>query len=203
MKNHEANPIGWRRLVPRSLFARVTLIIVVGLTIAQLLTFAGIRFERGMAMRELMMRGIELDIASSVAVLDRLPAAERDSWLARLERRNYRFALGGSVAAGVEPDSERSQQFAAAIVEALRPFDIVKVVQVTEPHEGLQIQVRLSDGSALIIHARRVDMPVSGWVVWALMLQLVVLAICAWYMVRLVTRPLAPLPRPPTNSAPT
>ena len=194
--NHDANntkAIGWRRLVPRSLFARVTLIIVVGLAVAQLLTFAGIRFERGMAMRELMMRGIELDIASSVAIIDRLPASERDAWLARLERRNYRFALGGSVGAGTEPDSERSQQFAAAIVDALRPFDIVKVVQVPVPHEGLQIQVRLSDGSALIIHARRVDMPVSGWVVWALALQLIVLAICAWYMVRLVTRPLARL----------
>ena len=191
--NHDASPIGWCRLIPRSLFARVTLIIVVGLTIAQLLTFAAIRYERGMAMRELMMRGIELDIASSVAILDRLPAAERDGWLARLERRNYRFALGGSAAAGTDPDSPLSQQFASAIVDALRPFEIVKVVQVSEPREGLQIQVRLSDGSALIIHARRVDMPVSGWVMWALVLQLIVLAVCGWYAVRLVTRPLADL----------
>jgi signal transduction histidine kinase len=180
-------------LTPRSLFARVTLIIVVGLTVAQLLTFAAIRYERGIAMRELMMRGIELDIASSVAIFDRLPAAERDGWLARLERRNYRFALGGSVAAGIDPDSAMSRQFASAIVDALRPFDVVKVVQVPEPREGLQIQVRLSDGSALIIHARRVDMPVSSWVMWALLLQGVVLAVCAWYAVRLVTRPLAEL----------
>jgi signal transduction histidine kinase len=180
-------------LTPRSLFARVTLIIVVGLTVAQLLTFAAIRYERGIAMRELMMRGIELDIASSVAIFDRLPAAERDGWLARLERRNYRFALGGSVAAGIDPDSAMSRQFASAIVDALRPFDVVKVVQVPEPREGLQVQVRLSDGSALIIHARRVDMPVSSWVMWALLLQGVVLAVCAWYAVRLVTRPLAEL----------
>ena len=47
------------------------------LAIAQLLTFMAIGYERGIAMRELMMIGIERDIASSVAVLDRLPAAER------------------------------------------------------------------------------------------------------------------------------
>jgi len=46
------------RLVPRSLFARVALIIVVGLAIAQGLTFALIRYERGSAMRALMRNNI-------------------------------------------------------------------------------------------------------------------------------------------------
>jgi signal transduction histidine kinase len=36
-------------------------------------------------------------------------------------------------------------------------------------------------------------MPVSNWVIWALLAQLVVLATCAWHMVRVVTRPLADL----------
>jgi signal transduction histidine kinase len=183
---------GWRRLFPRSLFSRVTLIIVVGLAIAQLLTFAAIRYERDMALRELMMIGIERDIASSVAILDRLPAEERASWLDRLERRNYRFMLGGG-AEGSEPTSPLAQQFATAIVDALRPFEIVKVGQVAQPAEGLQIQVRLKDGSDVVVHARRVGMPVSGWVMWVLVIQLVVLAICAWFAVRLVTRPLAQL----------
>jgi len=183
---------GWRRLLPGSLFYRVTLIIVVGLAVAQLLTFAAIRYERNMALRELMMIGIERDIASSVAILDRLPAAERASWLDRLERRNYRFVLGGS-AEGTEPGSPASRQFAAAIVEAMRPFEIVKVGEVAWPPEELQIQVRLGDGSTVVVHARRVGMPVSGWVMWLLVVQLLVLAVCAWYAVRLVTRPLAQL----------
>jgi signal transduction histidine kinase len=193
-----ANPVraasagGWRRLFPRSLFSRVTLIIVVGLAIAQLLTFASIRYERDQALRELMMIGIERDIASSVAILDRLPAEERASWLDRLERRNYRFMLGGN-AQGTEPTSPLSRQFATAIGDALRPFEIVKVGQVVQPAEGLQIQVRLKDGSDVVVHARRVGMPVSGWVMWVLVIQLVVLAICAWFAVRLVTRPLAQL----------
>lgn len=190
------NPVGTasslRRLVPRSLFARVTLIIVVGLAIAQLLTFAAIRYERDMAMRELMMTGIERDIASSVSILDRLPAAERPAWLEKLERRNYRFVLGG-MADGVPPRSLLSQQFATAIVEAMRPFEVVKVGEVLQPPEGLQIQVRLTDGSSVVVHARRVGMPVSRWVMWLLAIQLLVLAVCAWFAVRLVTRPLAEL----------
>ncbi|HXD05226.1 MAG TPA: ATP-binding protein, partial [Burkholderiaceae bacterium] len=59
--------------------------------------------------------------------------------------------------------------------------------------ERLEIQVRLSDGSSVIVHARRVEMPVSSWVLWVLVAQLVVLALCAWAAVRLVTRPLAQL----------
>ena len=183
---------GWRRLLPGSLFYRVTLIIVVGLAIAQLLTFAAIRYERNLALRELMMIGIERDIASSVAILDRLPAPERAGWLDRLERRNYRFVLGGS-AEGTEPASEQSRQFAAAIVDAMRPFPVVKVGEVAWPPEGLQIEVRLGDGSSVVVHAMRVGMPVSGWVMWLLAGQLLVLAVCAWVAVRLVTRPLAQL----------
>ncbi|WP_159914667.1 ATP-binding protein [Pantoea sp. 18069] len=181
-----------RAIVPRSLFARVTLIIVVGLAVAQLLTFALIRYERGVAMRELMMSGLERDIASSIAILDRVPSAERPSWLDGLERRNYRFMLGGSVE-GPEPEEPMQQQFAAAIVNALRLFEVVKVAQVAEPSAGLRIQVGLTDGSTVIVDARRVDMPVSRWVLWVLLTQLAVLALCAWHVVRLVTRPLARL----------
>lgn len=198
--SNSANPVAnpatvaphWRRLLPGSLFSRVTLIIVVGLAIAQLLTFAAIRYERNMALRELMMIGIERDIASSVAILDRLPATERAGWLDRLERRNYRFVLGGH-AQGGEPGSQASRQFAAAIVDALRPFQVVKVGEVAWPPEGLQIEVRLGDGASVVVHAMRVGMPVSGWVMWLLAGQLLVLAVCAWVAVRLVTRPLAQL----------
>lgn len=183
---------GVSRLLPVSLFARVTVIIVAGLVIAQLLAFASIRHERGLALRELMMTGIERDIASSLAILDRLDAAERESWLARLERRNYRFALGGDVQ-GPPPHTATAREFAAAMVEALRPHHVLKVAQVAEAHDGLQILVRLADGSSIVVHARRVEMPVSNWVLWILLAQLTVLAACAWVAVRLVTRPLARL----------
>jgi signal transduction histidine kinase len=183
---------GLRRLLPRSLFSRVTLVIVAGLAIAQLLAFASIRHERGMALRELMMAGIERDIGSSIAILDRLPAAERERWLGRLERRNYRFELEGEVQ-GSPPHTASARDFAAAIEQALRPYEVRQVAQVDEAHDALQIRVRLGDGSSVIVLARRVGMPVSNWVLWLLLAQWVVLAACAWVVVRLVTRPLAQL----------
>jgi signal transduction histidine kinase len=180
------------RLVPRSLFARVALVIVIGLAIAQGLTFVLIRYERGTAMRELMMNNIERDIASSIAVLDRVPAAERADWLPRLERRNYRFELGGAVQ-GPPPSSPFTAPFAAAIVRALEPYQVVRAAQVAEPTEGVDLLVRLRDASTVIVHARRVEAPVSNWVPWVLALQLAVLAAFGWAAVRLVTRPLAQL----------
>ncbi len=55
------------------------------------------------------------------------------------------------------------------------------------------MQVRLNDGNSLVIHARRVPKPVSTWVVWTLLAELIVLAFFAWQAVRLVIRPLADL----------
>ena len=195
----ESNPVSdlapesaWRRWVPRTLFARVTLVIVVGLAFAQVLAFASIQYERGLALRALMMTGIELDIASSVAILNRLPSAERAAWLERLERPNYRFALSGQVE-GAPPQSTLLREFADAIVLALRPFKVTQLAQLPSARETVMMRVGLDDGSDLFVRARRVPMPVSGWVVWALLLQLAVLAVCAWLAVRLVTRPLAEL----------
>ncbi|ARN20208.1 ATP-binding protein [Piscinibacter gummiphilus] len=180
------------RLMPRTLFARVTLVIVVGLAVAQLLAFASIRHERGQALRELMMTGVELDIASSVAILNRLPAPERAGWLDRLARPNYRFVLEGWVD-GEPPASPVLRGFTEAIENALRPYPVTRVAQVPSAHETVRMLVRLDDGSDLVVQARRVPMPVSDWVLWALALQLVVLAACGWAAVRLVTRPLADL----------
>lgn len=189
----EAAPArAWLRLWPRSLFARVAVIFIVGIAVAQALTFMAIRNEREDAMRELMMSGIEKDIASSIAILDRLPADERAGWLQRLERRNYRFELGGSVS-GPEPASGMSRDFATAIGSALRPFEIVRVAQGSSGRNAVRLQVRLSDGASIVVDARRVGMPVAAWVLWLLLLQLVVLAVCGWLAVRLVTRPLARL----------
>jgi signal transduction histidine kinase len=70
---------------------------------------------------------------------------------------------------------------------------VLQVAQVDEAHDALQIRVRLGDGSSVVVLARRVGMPVSDWVLWLLLAQWVVLAACAWVVVRLVTRPLAQL----------
>jgi signal transduction histidine kinase len=143
-------------------------------------------------MRELMMNNIERDIASSIAILDRVPAGERANWLAKLERRNYRFELGADVQ-GAAPSSPFTVPFAEAIEQALAPYEVVRAAQVAKPTEGVDLLVRLHDASTVIVHARRVEAPVSNWVPWVLALQLVVLAACGWAALRLATRPLAQL----------
>lgn len=182
----------WRLRLPRTLFARVTLIIVVGLAAAQGLAFASFHYERELTLRTLMMTGIELEIASSAAILNRLPASERGGWLRRLERPNYGFELKGDVQ-GEPPQSPGLRDFADTIVEALRPFPVVRLAQDPSTREGVLIQVRLDDGDSLVIHSRRIPKPVSTWVVWTLLAELVVLALFARQAVRLVTRPLADL----------
>jgi signal transduction histidine kinase len=178
--------------LPRSLFAQVTLIIVAGLAIAQGLAFACLLYERGVAMRQLMMIGIERDLASSVAMLDRLRPEERTAWLERLERRNYRFEPGGRVE-GRPPQSRTLRNFAEALVEVLRPFQVRKVAEAEGLNDGVQLEVLLGDGSPVLVHAQRVPIPVSAWVLWALLGQLAALSLCAWATVRLVTRPLSQL----------
>jgi signal transduction histidine kinase len=51
----------------------------------------------------------------------------------------------------------------------------------------------LTDGFAVAVHQLQAAMPLRTLVLWVLMIQLVVLALCTWYAVRLVTRPLARL----------
>lgn len=178
-----------RRLWPSTLLARVTLLVVLGMAIAQLLTYVAIRYERGQALMNLMVSGIERDIASSVAILDRLPAGERSDWFQRLERPNYSFALDGVVDTP-PPASPALSRFVEMVTRALHPYPLLAVGQLNNMPEAVRMQIRLSDGTSLYVLARRVPMPVSDWVIWLLAAQLLVLATFAWLGMRLVTRPL-------------
>jgi signal transduction histidine kinase len=180
-----------RRLWPTTLLARAMLLVVLGMALAQLLTYAAIRHERGQTLMNLMLSGVERDIASSVAILDRLPAQERAAWFPRLERPNYSFALEGSVDTP-PPTAPALARFAEVVAQALQPFPVLAVGQIGQS-DAVRMQLRLSDGSMLYVLARRVPMPVADWVTWLLLAQLLVLALCAWAGMRLVTRPLARL----------
>ncbi|ARU06770.1 two-component sensor histidine kinase [Comamonas serinivorans] len=180
-----------RRLWPATLLARVTLLVVLGMALAQLLTYAAIRHERGQTLMNLMLSGVERDIASSVAMLDRLPADERAAWFPRLERPNYSFALEGAVDTP-PPTAPALARFAEVVAQALQPFPVLAIGQIGQS-DAVRMQLRLSDGSMLYVLARRMPMPVADWVTWLLLAQLLVLALCAWAGMRLVTRPLARL----------
>jgi len=179
---------------PRSLFGRVALILFLGLAAAHALTFWLVLQERGQASLRMMISYLAKDIATSVAILDRVPAGERALWLARIERPNYRYVLG-TPAAGAPTDSALAQQVTAALANALgRGYE----VRATLPRDAgdralLQVNLRLADGTPLAIDMSPPSLAISPWVAAVLSAQLSLLAVATWLAVRLATRPLAQL----------
>jgi hypothetical protein len=62
---------------PRTLASRLALIFFTGLVLAYGLSFSLQAYERYVSSRSMMLSNLELDVSTSVAILDRLPAAER------------------------------------------------------------------------------------------------------------------------------
>lgn len=180
---------------PRTLFARLALILFVSLALVQTLSVWFTVMERDQTMNNVMMGYIEREVTSSVALLDHLPANERAAWLPRLARRTYTFVLGPGVT-GAPPDAELSARVAQSIADGIGKRYPLTANAVPGDPERLQVHLQLSDGTPLTIDYRPMPgAPLSPWLSWLLILQLVVLAACCWLAVRLATRPLSQLAR--------
>lgn len=177
---------------PRTLFVRLVLILSLGLAIAHALSYVLIMSERREATVGLMLGYLEQDVASSVALLDRLPAAERAAWLPRLERRTYGFSLGPGDQ-GYQPDTAHARRIADAFMDAIGKQYRVTARAVPGHPNRVQATVILSDGTPLTIDMWPTGLPVSNWLPAVLLGQLVLLAAFTWAGVRLATRPLAQL----------
>lgn len=178
---------------PRSLFARLSLIVIVGMLLAQTLSFAITVMERNQATTRLMMGYIEREVASSVALLDNLPASQREQWLGRLSRRSYAFILGPGTS-GPPLDAEMSAQVAESINTGIGKSYALTSNAIPGERERLQVHLQLSDGSPLTIDIRPMrGVPLSPWLPLVLAGQLVLLAAACWIAVRLATRPLLEL----------
>lgn len=179
------------RLWPRTLAARVTLILALGLLAGQLLSALLVLAERGLAMRGMMAAYLGSDVATAVAVLERLPAHERAAWLPRLDKRNYQFRL--AEAAPGEPDeSALASALAEAVAAALQPPRPVQVRRGAVAQD-LWLAVTLADGQPLAVQVRLPPLRVSPWALAALAGQFLLLAALGGWAVRQVTRPLGQL----------
>jgi signal transduction histidine kinase len=175
---------------PRTLFLRLTLIFFAGLVAAQYLTFYATMAERNDVQTTFMISNIQREISTAVALLDRVPAAERPDWLPRLARRNYGFILGPGVS-GEAPDQKLSAEIGTAIEQSIGQRYPVVVNAVPGPTEHLQAHLKLSDGAPLTIDIRPLaKMPLSSWLPLVLSVQFVLLAVCSWFAVSIATRPL-------------
>lgn len=181
---------------PKSLFSRLMVILLLGLVTAHLLSFGWIMAERSKAARAMMVYYLAKDVASSVAILERLPGAERPDWLGRLERENYRYVIGPASDA-MPATTPLAQKLTALVGSTLGAGYIVTATTPAGKNMApqLDLHVQLSDGTPLTIELVPSNMPVSLWIPVMLTIQLAILAAFTWFAVRLATRPLAQLAR--------
>jgi signal transduction histidine kinase len=178
---------------PATLRARIFLILFVGLAVAYALSFTVLSIERYLTAKELMLGTLENDVATSIAVLDQLPAGERPRFVGRLGRGNYQFVLGEGVP-GVPDTSRHGAEIAARIEAATGHRFPLSLETIPGDVQRLQAHLLLSDGSPLTIDIMpRGVMPVADWLPYVFIVQMALLMLCAWYAVRQATRPLGRL----------
>ncbi|MCE3607283.1 ATP-binding protein [Massilia sp. P8910] len=182
-----------RRLGPASLFARLSLILLAGLAAAQFLSAYLTIEERNDASMGAMIDYVEADLRTAVALIDRLPRAERALWLPRLARGGYRFSSDAGLA-GPPVRSPYSLRLLASATRALAPGYALSAHSVEGGPERFQVHVRLSDGQPLTVDFRpRRGLPLSARLPYLLAGQLALVALACWLAVRLAIKPLLTL----------
>ncbi|WP_460372673.1 sensor histidine kinase [Pseudomonas sp. Tul1A2] len=177
---------------PRTLASRLSLIFLIGLLLAQALSFGAQYYERYQSAKNTMLGNLETDVSTSIAILDRLPAEERPDWLERLARRNYGYLLsegepGTPIEAGDVPVAVTS------ITEAIGERYPLTFTDIPGPKKHFQGHLRLSDGSPVTIDVRPAMVPLSPWLPAVLLGQLALMLVCTWLAVRIAVRPLTRL----------
>lgn len=177
------------RLWPKSLLYQLVLIVLGGLLLANSLTLSLLLYERMSSARSVMLNTLENDVATSVAILDRLPASERDTWLPRLARGNYQYLLSGGES-GPAPTGWRTRSIVQTLQNALGEKYALTVSHLPGPQEHVQAHLRLSDGQPLTIDMHPQLPALARWLPVVLVAQPLLLLIFAWLAVRQVVRPL-------------
>jgi signal transduction histidine kinase len=183
----QARGRGW----PRTLASRLFLIFLIGLVLANALSFALQSYERYESARTMMLGDLEHDVAVAFAVLDGLPASEREAWLPRLASRNRSYELGAGQAD--RPLTPRAAQAIQAVQAALGGAYPLKAGSVAGDPNHVQLVATLHDGTQAVLDLELAMPPMARWLPVVLLLQLALLAACAWVAVRLAIRPLSRL----------
>jgi signal transduction histidine kinase len=180
-------------LWPSTLRARLFLILLAGLAIAYGLSFTVLYLERTMSAKAIMLGTLESDVATSIAVLDRLPADQRAGLLDRLSRGNYRFELGPGLP-GVPDTTGKAREIGGRIEDAIGGSYPLHIESIPGDIPQLQAHLTLRDGSPLTIDITpRPPMPIAAWLPYVLVIQMGLLLLCTWFAVRQAIRPLGTL----------
>jgi signal transduction histidine kinase len=175
-------------LWPRSLLSRLLIIVLGGLLLANASTLVSLMIERMSSAKTVMLGNLEYDVATSVAILDRLPAAERPQWLAKLARGNYRYQLSPGES-GPYPSSWRARDAVRSLQETLGGRYQMSLHAIPGPREHIQMHLTLHDGAPLTLDLWPRMPAIARWLPLVLTGQLLLLLFCAWLAVRQVVRP--------------
>ena len=186
---------------PRTLASRLSLIFLIGLILAQALSFGAQYYERYESAKNTMLGNLETDVSTSLAILDRLPANERASWLQRLERTNYGYLLNeGSPGTPMAPSDVPIA--VPSIQDAIGHEYPLTFTDIPGPKKHFQAHLKLKDGSPVTIDVRPAMVPLSPWLPAVLLGQLALMILCTWLAVRIAIRPLTRLAQAVETLAP-
>jgi signal transduction histidine kinase len=177
------------------LFGRLAVILFCGLAAAHALTLFWVFFERAQLGRSMMLAYMGRDIATSVAILDRIPPAERAAWLPRIARQDYRYLLAAPTSTHTptqqgESDLARVVRESVAAAVGVSRVGSQASVQPSERGERIEMGLVLEDGSPLTLQWDRPPMRISTATASLLALQLLILGLVTWLAVRATVRPL-------------
>lgn len=179
------------RFWPASLQSRLMALLFLALLLANTLTLSLLFYERMSSARSVMLGNLASDVATSVAILDRLPAAERPQWLPKLARGNYRYLLDAG--ARRLPASWRARRGPLPAGGAERAVS-GKYCGDPRPRQHIQAHITLHDGAPLTLDLWPKLPAIARWLPVVLIAQFVLLLACAWYAVRQVLLPISALP---------
>lgn len=193
---------------PRTLFARLMLIWLIGIAVVLAVSFTLFLGERDRFDRNLLFEGIAREIAATVDLIDQLSPSERERSIESMGRRRLRFALSPPPA-DAHPLPARFA-LVQALEQALPEREISLLALQTQgrgedrpPHARLLAFVQLSDGSPLTIRlqlppiapsASAAGAPTPPLRALAALAALILgVSLLTWFAVRIATRPLSRL----------
>ena len=178
--------------LPRSIAARISLILLGGLLVAHALSFGMLFYERYASARSMLMSTVEQDVVVAVNMLDRLSPAERVEMLPLLRRRTFHYRLDAGEGGAPLADAG-ALDLARRISSGLGPQYPLTTNVVRGERNHFELHARLRDGTPVTVDVRPSVMPLARWLPYVLATQLALLVLCTWAAVRLGTRPLARL----------
>ena len=180
---------------PRTLFGRLSLILLGALLTAHALSFTLSQWDKMQVRKNHMVYSVGKDVGNAISFLDRLPVVERPAWLDKLARNNYQYVLQAAPNDAAETtDLEIAQDAIKAIQDNLEhPAKIRNSIRLEDDKKILQLHLALHDGTPLTVRLSATPYAVQWSMVLLLGLQLIILTTASWLAVRVATRPLAML----------